>query len=267
MSHGTNRWFGLAALLLATFATVSFSAPPPLAQAAATGPIDFATVPRELGKLPEFKTARPLYGLFLFGPRGETRVWAVLEKSRRDTPVYDVLHLDVNANGDLTDPGERFTSGAKSGEGRPETVFSIGRFVQPGTPAEAPRVHTDFSITWTPSRVSYRMHWNGGPITMGCYGPDGESYGNFTADPKTAPILVPGHDLPFQFETWLSGELARGRENSFKVFVGNRGSVRGAFTTVDDKFLKSDEFVIATLIYKDQTGKEKNVRYELRERC
>ena len=267
MSHGTNRWFGLVALLLATFATVSFSVPLPLAQAAATGPIDFATVPRELGKLPEFKTARPLYGLFLFGPRGETRVWAVLEKSRRDTPVYDVLHLDVNANGDLTDPGERFTSGAKSGEGRPETVFSIGRFVQPGTPAEAPRVHTDFSITWTPSRVSYRMHWNGGPITMGCYGPDGESYGNFTADPKTAPILVPGHDLPFQFETWLSGELARGRENSFKVFVGNRGSVRGAFTTVDDKFLKSDEFVIATLIYKDQTGKEKNVRYELRERC
>jgi len=264
MSDGMNRLFGFAALLLATSATVSFSAPPPAAQAAPSGPIDFANVSRELGKLPEFKTARPLYGLFLFGPRGETRVWAVLEKSRRDTPVYDVLHLDLNANGDLTDPGERFTGKESDGA---ETVFTIGRFVQPGTPAEAPRVHTDFSITRSPSRVSYRMRWNGGPITMGCYGPDGESYGNFTADPKTAPILVPGHDLPFQFETWMSGDLVRGRENSFKVFVGNRGSVKGAFTTVDDKFLTSDEFVIATLIYKDQTGKEKNVRYELRERC
>jgi hypothetical protein len=155
-------------------------------------------------------------------------------------------------------------------------VFTIGRFVQPGpigqagrpaTGNDAPRVHTDFSITWTPTRVSWRMNWNGGPVTMGCYGPDAESYGNFTADPKTAPILVPGHDLPFQFETWLSHDLARGTDNMFKVFVGNRGSVKGAFSTVDDKFLKPDEFVIATLYYKDQTGKERNVRYELRERC
>ena len=264
MSDGTNRFFGFAALLLATSATVSFSTAPPRTQAAPSGPIDFATVPRAIGKLPELHAAKPLYGLFLFGAKGETRVWAVLDKSRADAPAYDVLHLDVDANGDLTDAGERFAPKTSSGA---ESVFTIGRFAQPGTPAEAPRVHTDFSITWTPSRVSYRMHWNGGPITMGCYGPDGESYGNFTADPKTAPILVPGHDLPFQFETWLSGELARGRENSFKVFVGNRGSVKGSFTTVDDKFLKSDEFVIATLIYKDQTGKEKNVRYELRERC
>jgi hypothetical protein len=264
MSDGMNCLFEFAALLLATSATVSFSSPPPLTQAAPSGPIDFATVPRTIGKLPDFQAEKPLYGLFLFGAKGETRVWAVLDKSRADAPAYDVLHLDVNANGDLTDAGERFT---RKGTVGAESVFTIGRFVQPGTPAEAPRVHTDFSITWTSSRVSYRMNWNGGPVTMGCYGPDGESYGNFTADPKTAPILVPGHDLPFQFETWMSGDLARGRENSFKVFVGNRGSVKGAFTTVDDKFLKPDEFVIATLIYKDQTGKEKNVRYELRERC
>jgi hypothetical protein len=43
--------------------------------------------------------------------------------------------------------------------------------------------------------------------------------------------------------------------------------VKGAFTAVDDKFLEPDEFVIATLLYKDRAGRMKNVRYELRERC
>jgi hypothetical protein len=166
---------------------------------APAGPIDFAAVPRTIGKLPELYAKRPLYGLFVFGPKGETRVWAVLDQSRPETSRYDVLHLDVNANGDLTDAGERFEAAAGSGSGESPVVFQIGRFVQPGSASETPRVHTDFSITWTSASVSYRMRWNGGPITMGCYGPDAESYGRFTEDPKTAPILVPGHDLPFQF--------------------------------------------------------------------
>ena len=253
---------GCAALLFAISTTPSLTT-----AGEKSGPIDFSAVPRTIGKLPECKTDHPLYGLFLFGPKGETRVWAVLDKSRPDAPAFDVLHLDVNANGDLTDEGERFT-GKVTGVGEQlQTTFTIGRFVQPGTPPEAPRVHTDFSIEWTATRISYRMHWNGGPITMGCYGPDASSYGSFTTDPKTAPILVPGHDLPFQFETWLSGDLARGPFNMFKVFVGNRGSTTGAFSCVDDKFLKPDEFVVATLIYKDLTGKEQSKRYELRERC
>jgi hypothetical protein len=253
---------GFAAILLAIFTTPSIAPSPETG-----GPIDFSKVPRTIGKLPECKASKPLYGLFLFGAKGETRVWAVLDKSRPDAQAFDLLYLDLNANGDLTDEGERFQGKVTNVVDEAHSTFTIGRFVQPGTPPESPHVHTEFSITWTPNRVSYRMHWNGGPITMGCYGPDAESYGGFTTDPKTAPILVPGHDLPFQFETWCSGELERGRENTFKVFVGNRGSKKGAFSTVDDKFLMPDEFVIATLVYKDQTGKERNVRYELRGRC
>ena len=235
--------------------------------ASAAGPIDFAAVPRTIGRLPSLNSEKPLHGLFLFGPRGETRVWAVLDQSEPRAARYDVLYLDVNANGDLTEAGERFDSAAISSGEQARCEFKIGRFVQPGTPADAPRVHTDFSLSWSPNGVSYRMKWNGGPMTMGCYGPDSESYGRFSPDPKTAPMIVPGHDLPFQFETWLSSTLPRSDGFSFKVFVGNRGSVTGAFSTVDDKFLRPDEYVIATLIYKDRSGKEKNVRYELRERC
>ena len=235
--------------------------PPP------AGPIDFAGVPRTIGGLPELAGPQPLYGLFLFGRSGETRVWAVLDSTDAKARAYDVLHLDLNADGDLTGEGERFAGKVESARGETSCRFTIGRFVQPGTPAEAPRVHTDFSVTWTPDRVGYRMNWDGGAVTMGAYGPDGETYGTFSARPETAPIFVPGHDHPFQFETWLSRSLRRGRDNEFRVFVGNRGSVTGAFTCVDDRFLRPDEYVIATLLYKDRTSRERSVRYELRERC
>ena len=227
------------------------------------GPIDFANVPRTIAKQPKL-VGEAEYGLFVFGLKGETRVWAVLDQSRGHGR-YDVLYLDLNANGDLTDEGERFIPA--SGGSAEESTFKIGRFVQPGTPAESPRTHTNFTITWTPTLVGYRMRWDGGEHTMGCYGPDGQTYGRFGRDPKSALILVPGHDLPFQFETWLSSELSASSENQFKVFVGNQGSRTGGFSCVDDQFLKKDEFVIATLLYKDRQGKQQSVRYELRERC
>src|SRR5262245_12231038 len=100
---GTTLRFSLRTSLL-----LAIAAAPSRGQAAAAGPIDFATVPRAIAKLPKLEAKEPLYGLFLFGPKGETRVWAVLDKSRADAPAYDVLHLDLNANGDLTDEGECF---------------------------------------------------------------------------------------------------------------------------------------------------------------
>ena len=60
---------------------VALAAAPPLPQSAAAvaattaaGPIDFAAVPRAIGKQPALLAAKPLYNLFLFGLRGETRV-------------------------------------------------------------------------------------------------------------------------------------------------------------------------------------------------
>src|SRR5262245_15127269 len=72
-------------------------------------------------ELPELKTARPplrtepayvaapLYGVALFGPRAEKAMWMVLDKSDAAAEIYDVLYLDVNGDGDLTDPAERRT--------------------------------------------------------------------------------------------------------------------------------------------------------------
>lgn len=61
--------------------------------------VDLSQVDRSLRKEPVYESKRPQYCLLVFGPRAEPRVWIVLDG--------DVLYLDRNGNGDLTEPGER----------------------------------------------------------------------------------------------------------------------------------------------------------------
>lgn len=141
-------------------------------------PIDFKKVDRTIRKLPELKSEKPLYGLFLFGVDGETRVWAVLDASAKGP--YDLLYLDRNADGDLTGEDERFA-------GR-DGKFEIGDFKEPKTDV----VHKGFAITWTKESIRYEMKWAGGPVTMGCYGPTGDTYANFAPSPRRRPSSSPG---------------------------------------------------------------------------
>ena len=64
--------------------------------------IDLRTIERTLRKEPAYQSKNPLYCLLVFGPAAKTRVWVVLDG--------DVLYVDRNGNGDLTDPGERIAA-------------------------------------------------------------------------------------------------------------------------------------------------------------
>lgn len=229
--------------------------------------IDFEAIDRNIAKLPEFVGPEQRYGLFLFGRNGEKKVWAVLDRSEGRTSGFDRLHLDVNANGDLTDEGELFEGQIASGSAR--TTFKVGWFTDPGTAAS----HTDFEITWQPASKNvgewtrYRMKWRGDKITMGPYGPYHSTYQGFAKTPKGAPVLVPGYDRPFEFEYWMCEKLKRGSATEFKVFVGNRGDRTGTFSCVDDKFLKKKDSPEATLLFEDVDGKKRRVHVKLTERC
>jgi len=62
-------------------------------------------------------------------------VWAVLDQSRPQSSVYDVLLLDLNGDGDLTQANERFVarpSPARVGDDG-SCKFEIGRFKEPHT--------------------------------------------------------------------------------------------------------------------------------------
>ena len=226
------------------------------APADAPKPIDFAALDRTVKKAPPL-SAEARYGLFLFGKNGEKRVFAILDRSKdAGGKRYDVLWLDRDADGDLTEDGERFTADGKG-------VFAIGDFLDPGTG----RKHTEFTLTWTEASVRFRMLWRGEKVTFGGYGPERSTYAQFAATPAEAPVYVPGWDRPFGFEHWMSGTLQRGGSTDFKVFVGNRGDRTGAFSAVDDKFLPANDSPIATLLWTDADGKAQRTRFELPQRC
>lgn len=239
-------------------------------------PIDFTAIDRKIKSEPDY-VAKPRYGLFLFGEDADVRVWAVLDKSAADAVAYDVLYIDRDADGVIGEDGERVEGKVKGKtEDSATAVFDIGDFAQPtleasdGAPGTAPKkpvVHEAFKVTWTKDSVRYRMMWNGDTVTMGTFGPTRETYASFGESPKTATVLVPGFDRPLEFDHWMCGTLPIGEEKSFKVFLGARGSERGAFSCGDQKLLPAGEHVLATLIYESDEGDEKRVLYKLRERC
>jgi hypothetical protein len=67
-----------------------------------TRAVDLAKIDRSLRTEPTYESEHPQYCLLVFGPQAKTRVWVVLDG--------DVLYLDRNGNGDLTDPGEQIAA-------------------------------------------------------------------------------------------------------------------------------------------------------------
>ncbi|MBL8901184.1 MAG: hypothetical protein JNM84_26390 [Planctomycetes bacterium] len=238
----------------------------PLQRAADAPPIDFARVSRVLEREPTYLAPKPGYALFLFGDRGERRLWVIFDKSSKESPLYDVCWVDRDFDLVLGEEGERVVV-APEWSGVPQKIeLEIGELRVPGENG-AVTIHTGFNIVLRPDFVFYRLKWRGAQSSLGGYGPDPQSYAKLGTSRENAPIFVPGWDRPFQFEHWMSGELSRGRDNDFKVFVGNRGDRRGGFSCVDQKFLPADEPVQATLIYRDRSGKEQRLLAMLRERC
>lgn len=75
---------------------------------------DLTKIDRTIAKEPAYK-AKPKYCLLVFGPEAKTRIWLVVDG--------DVLYVDRNGNGDLTEKGESQAID-KSG------VWSVGEVIE-----------------------------------------------------------------------------------------------------------------------------------------
>jgi hypothetical protein len=193
----------------------------------------------------------------------------VLDKSKADADGYDVLHIDLNADGDLTGAGERITPDD-------DRLFRMKEFKEPGTGVK----HTDFTV-----RVKYPdftdRHLRGSEPTVmlglrwrdqyrfgGGYPDDPEGgYLRFAAKPADAPVIWVNGDAPFRFQRWIGGKLRVGEADDLKVFLGQPGFGRSSFSAAQEHFLPAGEWVKATLIYRDGMGKEQRAICELKERC
>jgi hypothetical protein len=68
---------------------------------------DLTKIERSINKEPAYQ-GKPRYCLLVFGPEAKRRVWLVLDG--------DVLYVDLNGNGDLTEKGERVAVRELDGE-------------------------------------------------------------------------------------------------------------------------------------------------------
>jgi hypothetical protein len=229
---------------------------------AAGGP-GLTDIDRRPPKEPSYTSRRPLYGLLVLGPRAQARVWMVLDRSRPDAGPYDVLYADLNANGDLTEPAERFV-GQVDGNG--------ARFRLPDLDDKATgAVHTNFTARSSGGpdpTVMVSLKWRGGRKMGGGYPQDPEDgYLRFADAPSRAPVMRADGDGPFRFQRWYGGRLPIGGEGEFKVFVGQRGAGASSFWAFQEHFLPESEGVQATLVYRDAGDKQRRLTCLLKERC
>lgn len=92
-----------------------------LALAGPASAVDYAKIDRTIAKEPTYQSTAPKYCLLVFGPEADTRVWLVLDG--------EVLYVDRNGNGDLTEDGERVAGTSDPSSGR-SLVFNPGTIVR-----------------------------------------------------------------------------------------------------------------------------------------
>jgi hypothetical protein len=129
------------------------------------GAADLASVERRIAKEPVYRAKVPEYLLLVFGPELKTRVWVVVDGDR--------LHVDRNANGDLTEPGEALAPSESRELGEDselyaaQTEFTLDALTEPGGAK-----HTDLVIermrlrpltAGTPPHSLLKVMWDNHP--------------------------------------------------------------------------------------------------------
>jgi hypothetical protein len=216
--------------------------------------VDYAKVNRSIAREPKY-LAEPRYALFIFDPRGEFRVWAVLDKSKADLPYYDVLYFDKNGNGDLTESGKRFVG--RYDAKLPELSIRVGDLPVPGSKL----THTDLRFL-TVERHGYKgfyfaMRWGGQVPVDGGYGKDTDLTA-YAASAAKAPILRPTPLGPLSFKCFDSDlALTIGKQTDIQLSVGSPGSGPDTFCAVSEHYLvPGKDVIVATVLARDRGGKE-----------
>ena len=172
--------------------------------AAATSAADLSTVDRTLKKEPVYRSKSPKYGLLVFGPKAETRVWIVLDLAGEPSDPdgsKNVLYVDRNGDGDLTGADEKIACTPR----RQELVatFSPKPFVSYRGHFEAGDVpdrdgktkHTGLTIDVD----SYVQHYRPVSVTVKTNGVNDQFAGGqllaFADRPEDAPIIHFGGPL------------------------------------------------------------------------
>lgn len=167
---------------------------------------DLTKIDRSIVKEPAYKS-KPKYCLLVFGPAAKTRIWLVLDG--------EVLYVDRNANGDLTEMGE---SQAKDKSG----AWSIGEVFEKDRTAK----HTNLKVR--DSRGSFFIHLR---TSNGLEAEVGNEVGllRFSERTQDAPVVhLAGPLTVILRDKGRSFVTGRGTQAWFIALIGTPGLGEGA---------------------------------------
>src|SRR5262249_27512597 len=194
----------------ATLLTLLFAVQPALG-------IDLTKIDRTIAKEPAYESKSPSYGLLVFGSEAKSRAWVVLDG--------DVLYVDRNCNGDLTEAGERFVIK------NPKRNRDKNK---PGTSNAVDSVHVVITdLGGAKHKLTFRLTSIGVGLVASCHGSQyvGSTYRDdipFAARPQDAPLVHLTGPLTLQLvdppRHWSPGEKI-----DLVVLFGTPGFGRGTF--------------------------------------
>ena len=246
---------------------------------------ELTAIDRTIAREPAYAGKSPRYVLLVLGPGARDRVWLVKDG--------DVLYVDRNGNGDLTDPGEKIMP-RKGGSSERGYAFEIPDLTLSG------RKHVNLRVTFQPLRrwafgenarrddvqAALKKDPQGDVLslslqaTMTHLKPVGRALflagpidldGPLcpSASPKEAPVVHAGG--PLEISLHLSRPtLRRNRTNDLMLVVGTRGLGAGTFAAIGyQNTIPADAHPVGQLTLPPTKAGGKPVKkvFEFKERC
>jgi hypothetical protein len=246
---------------------ISFLSALVLASAAAANAwaADLTRIERTIAKEPAYKS-RPQYCLLVFGPEARTRVWLV-----RDG---DVLYVDRNGNGNLTEKGKRVASLGAVGDiterdrgtkhaGLTVTALKDGGMVISITTEGKYRQRSGRVTFATRSQDAPIVHFNG-PASVRfssavAYSDRGQQ-GPSAADMDPRELLLKKLDK----QPWLAGKGGQAKAVSLGAVIGTPGLGEGTFVTYKARDIlgQPNRRIVVEAAFPNQDAKAKPIVVE-----
>jgi hypothetical protein len=243
---------------------------------------DLAKIDRKIAKEPAYESKDVRYCLIVFGPEAKCKVWLVQDG--------DMLYVDTNGNGDLTEPAKKFPIKQK------EKTY---RSFEAGKINDGSLTHTDLSVTqmlvdadfvgnekelarlkgvgteawnwWVrivaerPAEDSRRLPKKISYVING----DGDGYLMFGRRPQDAPVIHLNGPWTLALQD-IKQHLTVGRSSKLQIGVGSVGIGPGTFSWVEyPKTIPTDVYpqVEATFAPAKPGAKQVTQTYTLKDRC
>lgn len=248
---------------------------------------DLTKVDRTILKEPVYQSKQPKYCLLVFGPEAKHRVWLVQDG--------DLLYVDRNGNGDLTEAGEKVAAAKGEGTNPKEGMYAF----EAGDIRDGNLLHKTLRLavvplsTWVERDERIKRHvaqhpqapayllgldveapgWKsigvGGRLLQQTFFMDANGFAAWSDRPATAPIVHFGG--PWQLVTLGPPvTLTTGRSTDLTLAVGTPGVGPGSTAYVNyDGVVPEKAYPKVEITYPPIRPGEPPLKelYELKERC